>query len=131
MIFISSCGDGDTEPDEPTAQELTFENLAGQWNLPTTNGIVVDGVDRTLNYQGFRLSFTEGGYVTTNAGDLFQASGTWEWANETTTNQILLDDGKNITIQSLTISQFNFTFIQLEGGVRAGVEGNYAITVNK
>ena len=137
LVFITlattlflSCG-SEGEPDEPSAQELTFENLAGQWGLPAVGGIVVDGVDRTLNYQGFNLSFSETGYSTSNAGDLFQSSGTWEWANETTTNQIILDDGKNITIQSLTTSVFTFAFTQSDGGVRAGVAGSYTVTVNK
>ena len=130
-VLISSCGGGgDDDPKEPTAQELTYENLAGQWSLPATGGIVVDGVDRTLNYAGFNLSFTNGGYTSTNVGELFKASGTWRWANSSTTNELSLDDGKSITIQSLTTSQFIFTFTKT-GGVRAGTAGNYTITVNK
>ena len=127
-LVISCSGDG---PEEPTAQELTYEKLAGEWSLPTSGGIVVDEVDRTLNYQGFRLSFTEGGYTTINAGDLFKATGTWSWTNSNTVNELILDDGKSITIQTLTTSQFVFSFTQSEGGVRAGAAGNYTIRVNK
>lgn len=130
IITVMACG-GDDTPDEPSEQELTFENLAGQWGLPTTGGIVVDGVDRSLNYQGFNLSFTDGGYTTSNAGTLFQASGTWEWADQNTTTQINLDDGKNINIQSLSTTEFIFSFTQTTGGVRSGTSGNYTLTLNK
>jgi hypothetical protein len=130
-FLIFSCGGGDDVPEEPTAQELTFENLSGQWGLPTSGGIIVDGVDRTLNYQGFNLSFTNVGYTTTNAGELFKASGTWSWANQSTTTRINLDDGKLINIQDLTTNRFVFAFTQSDGAVRAGVAGNYTITVNK
>lgn len=129
-FLIVSCGGGDDNP-EPSAQELTYEKLAGQWSLPATRGVVVDGVDRSLNYDGFRLSFTESGYTTTNAGDLFKASGTWDWANSNTVNELSLDDGKSIIIQSLSTTQFVFSFTQSEGGIRAGVSGNYTISVNK
>ena len=132
LIFTTACGgDGDTEPEEPSAQELTFENLSGQWGLPSTGGIVVDGVDRTLNYQSFNLSFTEGGYTTNNAGDLFDASGTWQWADAETTTEIVLDDGKEISLVELTTTRLVFTFNQSAGGVRAGIAGNYRVTMNK
>jgi hypothetical protein len=131
MFFCSCGGEGDDVPAEPSAQELTFENLSGQWGLPTTGGIVLDGVDRTLNYAGFNLSFTEGGYITSNAGSLFRATGTWSWLNETTTTQISLDDGKTINIQNLTASRFVFTFSQSTGGAKAGTAGSYTVTVNK
>lgn len=130
IITVMGCGDDGT-PDEPSQQELTFENLAGQWGLPITGGIVVDGVDRSLNYEGFDLSFTDGGYNTTNAGTLFQVTGTWEWANESTTTQINLDDGKNVNIQNLSTAQFIFSFTQTTGGVSSGTNGNYIVTLNK
>jgi hypothetical protein len=130
LISFLSCGGGDGET-EPTAQDEAFEILAGRWSLPSSGGIVVDGTDRSLNYPGFSLSFTNGGYTTNSGGDLFSATGTWEWADGTTTNVINLDDGKTINIQSLTTSQFVFSFNQSEGGTAAGVAGNYTITVNK
>lgn len=130
LSFIMACEGKDDGPQEPTAQELTYEKLAGQWSLPSSGGIMVDGVDRTLNYQGFNLSFTEGGYNTTNAGDLFKASGTWEWGNETAT-QVVLDDGKIVDISSLAASRFVFNFTKSDGPVRAGLAGNYVITVEK
>lgn len=131
VLIATAIACGDTAPDEPSEQELTFENLAGQWGLPATGGIVVDGVDQSLNYEGFNLSFTDGGYNTSNAGTLFQATGTWEWANESTTTQINLDDGKSVNIQNLSTTEFVFSFIQTTGGVSSGTNGDYLVTLNK
>lgn len=130
IMTVIACGN-DGAPDEPSQQELTFENLAGQWGLPITGGIVVDGVDLSLNYEGFNLSFTDGGYNTSNAGTLFQATGTWEWANESTTTQISLDDGKSINIQNLSTTEFVFSFTHTTGGVSSGTNGSYVVTLNK
>lgn len=130
VLSVSCSGDGGGD-DEPSPQELTFEKLSGSWALNNGGSITLDGRDVSGNYPGFTLSFTDGGYATTNAGDLFNASGTWNWASETTTNQILLDDGKSIAIQNLSTTQFKFSFAQSDGGVRAGVAGNYTVMVNK
>ncbi len=125
-----SCG-GDDAP--PSAQEMAFERLSGSWDLTQGGSIVVDGVDASLNFPGFSLSFTDGGYNTTNAGDLFKASGTWDWADQDA-QRISLDDGKLVTIITLTEESFVFTF-EFGGGGQAnlvnGTSGNYTISVNK
>ncbi len=126
-----SCG-GDDAP--PSVQEQAFERLSGAWDLTQGGSIVVDGVDASLNYPGFTLSFTDGAFNTTNAGDLFDATGTWEWA-DTDAGTIQLGDGKLITIINLTETEFEFSF-QFNGtGGQAndidGTAGNYVITVNK
>ncbi|MGW8122345.1 hypothetical protein ACV07N_06755 [Roseivirga echinicomitans] len=129
-LLSTACRSKDDSPAAPTEQELTYEKLAGQWSIPATGGIMVDGVDRSANYQGFQLSFTEKGYTTTNAGNLFKATGTWNWANTSTVNELTLDDGKAISIQSLSTSQFVFSFTKT-GSIKAGSSGSYTITVNK
>ncbi|GHE60443.1 MULTISPECIES: hypothetical protein [Roseivirga] len=127
-LLSISCDNDD--PTGPTAQELTYEKLAGQWTLGQFGSIKVDGSNVSANYPGFALSFAQGTYTTTNAGDLFRASGTWEWA-DTNANAVVLDDGKQITIQSLSLSKFVFSFTKSNGPVRAGLAGEYVITVEK
>ncbi len=126
-----SCG-GDDAP--PSVQEMAFERLAGAWDLTQGGSIVVDGTDATLNFSGFTLSFTDGAFNTTNAGDLFDATGTWQWA-DTDAGTIQLGDGKLITIINLTENEFEFSFqFTGTGGEANGVDGtagNYVITVNK
>ncbi|WP_420387525.1 hypothetical protein [Roseivirga sp.] len=124
-----SCGPDDG-PATPRATDVAFEKLAGQWTLGQFGSIKVDGADVSANYPGFALSFTSTSYTTTNAGDLFRASGTWEWSDESG-RVVDLDDGKVINIQQLTPSKFVFSFTKSDGPVRAGIAGNYVITVEK
>ncbi|MCE7996783.1 MAG: hypothetical protein HEP71_32785 [Roseivirga sp.] len=130
IISTTACG-GD---DDPTAQELAFEKLSGSWDLTQGGSIIIDGQDATANFTGFAFSFTDGGYSTTNAGDMFRASGTWQWTDEEA-QQLSVDDGKTITIVTLTETSFVFTFTSDGNAGTAnhgeGIAGNYTITVNQ
>ncbi|MGW8124172.1 hypothetical protein ACV07N_16050 [Roseivirga echinicomitans] len=127
MIII---GCGTVDPSDPTAKELAFEKLAGDWTYGTKGQISLDGQDVSLNYPGFALSFTEGGYTTTNGGDLFKATGTWTWANEAA-GSINLDTGEEVTIIDLSLTHFEFSFTHTGGGVAAGTAGNYVVSLEK
>lgn len=130
IIFTTACG-GD---DDPTAQQLAFEKLSGSWDLTQGGSIVIDGQDASANFTGFAFSFTDGSYATTNAGDMFRATGTWQWVDEEA-QSLSVDDGKTITIMSLTETSFVFTFTSDGTGGTAnhgeGIAGNYTITVNQ
>lgn len=127
LFLITSCGSDD--PSTPTAQAEAFEKLSGSWTLGATGSITVDGQDVSLNYPGFTLSFTDGGYRTTNAGDLFSATGTWSWVDDSA-NRITLGTGEEVTIISLTETRFQFSF-SFDGAIATGIAGNYTITVEK
>lgn len=125
-VMVSCNGD-----DSPTAQALAFEKLAGSWDL-SQGSIMVDGQDVSLNYAGFSLSFTDGNYMTTNAGDLFSATGTWEWIDQEA-RSLRLQDGKEVTIGTLTETSFvfSFSFTRPIANLESGTSGSYTITVNK
>lgn len=125
--LLSACGgDGSTGP---SLQEIAFEKLSGSWSLATSGGILLDGQDVSLNYPGFSLSFADGTYQTINGGDLFNASGTWAWSNESA-QQLTMDTGEDVTIQNLSENQFRFTFFH-QGSTAAGIRGNYTVNVEK
>ena len=130
ILSAMSCG----SEEDPSAQQLAFEKLAGSWDISQGGSIVIDGQDATANFTGFAFSFTDGGYTTTNAGDMFRASGTWEWVNEEA-QELSIDDGKTITIITLTETLFVFSFTSDGNAGTAnhgeGIAGNYTITVNK
>lgn len=130
IAILSSCGGKDDEPEMPSAQDLAFEKLSGAWTLDNGGSINLDGANVSANYAGFALSFTNGSFSTTNAGDLFPATGTWEWVGEST-NQIRTGRGKLVTISNLTTSNFQFSFTKSATNSAAGIEGNYAIVLNK
>ncbi len=130
ILSTTACG-GD---DDPTAQQLAFEKLSGSWDLSQGGSIVIDGQDASANFTGFAFSFTDGSYSTTNAGDMFRASGTWQWTDEAA-QQLSIGDGKTITIVDLTETSFVFSFTS-DGNAGAanhgeGIAGNYTITVNQ
>ena len=132
MLMLGlACDGGDAEP---SLQELAFEKLSGSWDISQGGGIMIDGQDGSLNFQGFSLSFTDGGYNTTNAGELFSALGTWSWVDEEA-QLIDLDDGKRLTIISLTETElvFSFQFSGQGGQANHGesIAGNYVVTVNQ
>ncbi len=132
LITCFGCGGGGDDGPTETQQEQAFALLAGNWTL---NSIALDGQNVNSDYSGFSLSFTNGGFTTTNAGALFNSIGTWQWADATAANIITLDDGKEVTIVELTTSSFTFTFtVNSTGGVANGINGlagNYRISVNK
>ena len=125
--LVMSCNPDD-EPLED-AQVLALRALAGDWTLGDGAGYIrVDGVDVSANYEGFSLFFTTGIYLTTNGKDLFRARGTWEWIDENAT-MVHLDDGKEIKIVQLTDRRLTVTFNLSDGGARAGIPGNYEVSV--
>jgi hypothetical protein len=130
VIILSSCGGNGGGPEEPSEQDLAFEKLSGAWTLNNGGSINLDGNNVSANYAGFTLSFTDGSFTTTNAGDLFPASGTWEWVGEAT-NQIRTGRGKVVTISTLTTSSFQFSFTKNASNAAAGIDGNYVIALNK
>ena len=129
VLSLLSCGGSDDGPGEPTAQEMAFELLAGSWTL-NNGSIVLDGSNVSANFPGFSLFFANGTYSTSNAGDLFNASGTWSWVGDSD-RLVLLDDGKEVNINTLTTSQFIFSFQLGDGSSVAGLEGNYQVTLTK
>lgn len=114
-----------------SARQLAFERLSGKWAFGTSGSILLDGEDISANYPGFTLSFADGSYQTQNGGDLFSATGSWEFLDEEA-RMIRLDSGEEITIINLTESEFEFSFLSDgNGGSAAGIGGNYLITLNK
>jgi hypothetical protein len=131
FLLVGVFGCKSDEDPTPSAQELAFAKLVGNWTFDNGGHILVDGQDVAVNYPGFRLSFTNGGYSTINAGALFKSSGIWSWANDTG-GIIDLDDGKSISIVNLTETAFNFTFqFAGTGGTANGVAGSYNILLVK
>jgi len=130
--MLSACGGSDSVPVDEESLALN-----GDWVLPTSGGgVVVDGIDRSLNFVGFKISLgsdtngQEKTYRTSNAGDLFRASGTWDWGSDSK-NSMILSEGKTLNIQSQSSSRLVFTFTYTDGGVRSGISGNYTLTLEK
>ena len=129
LVTIMVCSCDPDDPSGPTLQEEAFAALAGDWAFGATGSIVLDGQDVSLNFPGFNLSFADGTYQTNNGGDLFNATGTWEWVNENA-QQLILDTEEEVTIVTLTENLFEFSFFH-NGNSVSGIQGNYVINVVK
>ena len=116
--------------EEPDPQELALAALAHSWSV--SNGSVIrDGLDVSANYVGLQLTISDGNYSTTNAGELFAASGTWEWEGAST-SRFTMDDGKTVTIGTLNETMLVISFDHTgSGGTAFGVSGAYQITLTK
>ena len=129
VVLAAGCDAGGD--DGPTDKDLAFEKLAGEWDFGSNGGVILDGEDVSINYVGFSLSFAEETYQTQNAGALFEATGTWEWADEAA-RKILLDTGEEVTIVNLTETHFEFSFTHAsDRGVAVGLSGSYEINLGK
>jgi len=127
IMSLSGCGNDDVLLDD--AQFTALRALIGDWDLGNGSGYIrLDDVDVSANYEGFSLFYADRQYRTTNAADLFRATGTWEWVDEEATT-VRLDDGKEITILLLTENRFTFSFNLAGTSQRAGLPGNYVISV--
>ena len=132
LSAITSCGGGGGGDDNPgqTPQDIAQALLEANWTIANGGSIVLDGTDVSFRYEGFSLDIEDGTYTTTNAGDLFPATGTWSWLG-TSDSQVTTGNGKTINITVLTTTRIVFNFIKTDQNVAAGVPGNYVVNLKR
>ena len=123
-LVIVSCGGDNGEPDR-TPQEIAQELFLTTW---TMSAITLDDADVRSSYTGLIITIGDGTFTTTNAGDLFPATGTWDWIGESD-NMITTGRGKTITLTTLTESSVILSFTKTQGNQAAGVSGSYEIAM--
>lgn len=98
VAMLVSCGDGD----DPTPQQQMTNELVNGGTAWTMSGgsATVDGTDVTSDWGGFSITFTEDTYTTSGsiAAAVWPSSGTWEFANETTTSSVQRSDGTTMSV---------------------------------
>lgn len=133
VFVIASCGGGGDDsptPPEETPQEIAQALLEANWTIASGGSITLDGSDVSSRYDGFSMDIDNGSFTTTNAGNLFPATGTWSWVG-TSDNQVTTGNGKSITITTLTSSRIVFSFLKTDQNVAAGIPGNYVVTLTQ
>ena len=129
LLFIMNCGGDDPSEPDQTPQEIAEALFTGTWNL-NAGSITLDGVDVTDDYLGFTLNVMVGTYSTTNAGELFPASGTWSWVG-TSDAQVTTGSGKEITLSTLSETNLVIQFLKTNANARVGIPGLYVINLSK
>lgn len=104
LVNLSRCGSSDEEQLTPN-QKAEALLISRSWSL--TN-VSIDGADSNL-YSGLTLTFKPGNFSSTKSNKVWPASGTWNFVGETG-NKIVRNDGVEITIESLSATQFIITF---------------------
>lgn len=133
VLSVASCGGGedeDPEVPEETPQEIAQALLENNWTIADGGSITLDGSNISDRYDGFGMNVGNLSFTTTNAGNLFPATGTWQWVG-TSDNSVTTGNGKEITITQLSTTRFIFTFQKTDQNAVAGVPGSYVVTLTR
>ena len=130
VSILTHCGDDD----DPTPQEQMTNKLINGNKAWTAQGgsVTVDGSAAPDDWSSFKISFSDGAYTTSGSpvSEIWSSSGTWDYANETTTSQIVRGDNTtidiNISNNTLTMS---FTAPWGVGSRTKSVGGEYQFTL--
>ncbi len=125
-LLASGC-----KKDDPDPQEEQIKALAGTWNL---SSVINDGTDVSTQYQQFTLTLTtDKTYSTTNGGNPWPASGTFDFPNAIVTDRVTRDDNVDITIAEVTTSLLvlSFNINSVGSGSAAGITGSFTFTLTK
>lgn len=102
-LSMQSCKHSDATPS--VADIITNQISVTPWKVKS---VMVDGKDETDLFKGFTLQYTATNYATTNGTLVWPASGTWKFKDDTA-NVIVRNDGLEITIESITDTEFVYS----------------------
>jgi hypothetical protein len=95
--------------DDDSTNDPSVEAIERTWVL-TGGTITKDAVDVTEQYPGMTIAFSASGtYTARNAGGLFEAVGTWVWADASAT-ALVLDDGLEVSVLTLNATDLHLAF---------------------
>ena len=140
--FLFSCGEeesNDPQPEEPTQQELTADNLNGSWTL---SGVQQkpENVD-AAQLQGFQVSFdvndqkTGGAFQATNTAGLIGPEGQWAFVGTSITDINLTAHSGSVGFIEIDLNgnqvQVNFTTPSDPLSRSQGLDGDYQLLLTK
>ncbi|GAB5522951.1 MAG: hypothetical protein Roseis2KO_08230 [Roseivirga sp.] len=124
-IILSGCK---KENPDPQAQRLN--ELLGTW---TVSQVENDNTDVTGLYAGFELTINQNKtFQTVNGGNPWPATGTFDFLNADSIDQILRNDDTIISLSNITASTLTLQFSSNNtGGRAAGITGVFTFTLIK
>lgn len=141
-FFLFSCGgeeESNPQPEEPSEQEQTADNLAGDWTLSEVQQ-KPETID-TAQLQGFQLSFNVntqkdgGAFQASNTAGLIGPEGQWTFVGSSTTNINLTAHRGSVGTIKISLNgdqmQLNFTTPSEPLSRRHGLDGDYQLLLNK
>jgi hypothetical protein len=132
ILFVSCFLFSSCKENEETAPNETLALLSsGTWHIIN---VTVDGVERDDLFIGFTLTFLPETYTSTGGNPVWTSSGTWAFANSTS-SVMTRDDGTMVTIASLTDTSLTLTLqwnqTTLGGGRINSISGKHVFEFNK
>lgn len=124
QLFLASCKKDDPDPLAQRINELT-----AIWKLKSVEN---DNADVTDQYTGFTLTINGQNYTTTNGGNPWPDSGTYDITTEDLST-VRRSDGTNISIDKVTTDELilSFNYTSLSAGRTHGVTGNFTFSLIK
>ncbi len=125
VVISLSCG-GD---DGPSPLDQRLEELTATWSL---NSVTNDNLDVTSQFTGFTLTVTGNQtYSTTNGGNAWPASGTFEVLQQNL-DILRRDDNVEVNIVSITDTALVLSFnVNSVRGSAHGITGSFVFNLNK
>jgi len=126
FTIFTSCGNGS---DDPSATEAALKILKSKtWQI---SSVTVDGTDRTPDFAGMTIAFTDDALTTANGGVLWQPRNTWQFMDNRPT-AIQLGDGLEVRLVTLTksslITQITWNKNTYGPGRIASIQGQYVFS---
>ena len=108
VLMLSNCGGkSDPAPSTSETQRVTGLMKTGTWKIIK---VTVDGVDQTVLFKNFTISFGDANFTTVNGTVVWPPSGTWKFVNDQATS-FTRDDGLVVTIQSISSTSFIMSLV--------------------
>lgn len=134
LLAISGCGG-----DEPTKNEKVTKLLTakgGTWSAAGNSAVTIDGVEVGDElFPGFSITFTDGSFTTTGTSPVWLRQDTWSFKDKSANVIIRGQDGKEITISSITKTDLTLTLswdeTTYEGGRKRSLAGTHTFVLRK
>jgi len=132
IVGLTACGGGDTPAPVVDPTQEIIDALSKTWSV---SSVTLDNADVTTDWNGFALTFDSSkGYTATALNNesilVWPASGSYSFPNANNTNQILRNDGVEITLSNVTETSATLSF-QITGrnGRTEGLIGQWVFVM--
>lgn len=143
VIFISCTKDSGTPEVDP--QQNQSELMVGTWTV-NANLVVYEEGNPDVSWDGMTLTISNvaegtggiwgGNYATSNVptdfGAVWPGNGTWAFADDTTIDDVVRNDGVTIEVATASATSLRLEFdIPDTGGRTSGIAGSWDMTFTK
>ena len=135
ILGVSGCGD---DPKPTQAQKVTklLTASGGTWSSSGNSSVTIDGVEVGNElFAGFSITFSDGSFTTTGTSPVWFRQDTWTFKDKSADVIIRGQDGKEVTISSISKTDLTLTLSWEEttyaGGRKKFLAGTHTFTLSK